>query len=93
MTPILMTKEDLKGLGAPDLVYVREIRASDVLADVVEQVVGDDAVLRFDDAAEALYSAREWANEAQGRAVLVTGSITLVGDAIALATAQGWKPA
>ena len=65
----------------------------DVLADVVEQVVGDDAVLRFDDAAEALYSAREWANEAQGRAVLVTGSITLVGDAIALATAQGWKPA
>jgi hypothetical protein len=35
MTPtmIMMTKEDLKGLGAPDLVYVREIRASDVLAD------------------------------------------------------------
>lgn len=41
MTPILMTKEDLKGLGAPDLVYVREIRASDVLADVVaEQAKG-----------------------------------------------------
>ena len=37
MTPILMTKEDLKGLGAPDLVYVREIRASDVLADVVAE--------------------------------------------------------
>ncbi|MFJ6023009.1 DUF1150 family protein [Brevundimonas sp. NPDC092305] len=35
MTPtmMIMTKEDLKGLGAPDLVYVREIRASDVLAD------------------------------------------------------------
>lgn len=35
MTPtmMMMTKEDLKGLGAPDLVYVREIRASDVLAD------------------------------------------------------------
>lgn len=33
MTPIAMTKEDFKGLGAPDLVYVREIRAADVLAD------------------------------------------------------------
>lgn len=33
MTPTMMTKEDFKGLGAPDLVYVREIRASDVLAD------------------------------------------------------------
>lgn len=32
MTP-LMTKEDFKGLGAPDLVYVREISAADVLAD------------------------------------------------------------
>lgn len=33
MTPV-MTKEDLKGLGAPELVYVREISAADVLADV-----------------------------------------------------------
>jgi hypothetical protein len=33
MTPTMMTKEDFKGLGAPDLVYVREIRASDVLAE------------------------------------------------------------
>jgi hypothetical protein len=32
MTPT-MTKDDLKGLGAPDLVYVREISAADVLAD------------------------------------------------------------
>ncbi len=32
MTP-MMTKEDLKGLGAPELVYVREISAADVLAD------------------------------------------------------------
>jgi hypothetical protein len=35
MTPTpTMTKEDFRGLGAPDLVYVREIRASDVIADV-----------------------------------------------------------
>ena len=32
MTP-RMTKEDFAGLGAPDLVYVREISAADVLAD------------------------------------------------------------
>lgn len=37
MTPTtIMTREDFRGLGAPDLVYVREIRASDVLADVVD---------------------------------------------------------
>ena len=35
MTPTtIMTKEDFRGLGAPDLVYVREVRASDILADV-----------------------------------------------------------
>ncbi|NJC41127.1 hypothetical protein GGQ87_001385 [Brevundimonas alba] len=33
MTPTMMTKEDLRGLGAPDLVYVREIRAADILED------------------------------------------------------------
>lgn len=30
MTPIMSTK-DFAGLGAPDLVYVREVRASDAL--------------------------------------------------------------
>jgi hypothetical protein len=34
MTPTtIMTKEDFAGLGAPDLVYVREIKAADVLVD------------------------------------------------------------
>ncbi len=37
MTPMTMTKEDFRGLGAPDLVYVREIRAADVLAEVVAE--------------------------------------------------------
>ena len=32
MTPI-MTNKDFAGLGAPDLVYVREITAADVMAD------------------------------------------------------------
>ena len=35
MTPILMTKKDFADLGAPDLVYVREITASDVLDDIL----------------------------------------------------------
>ncbi|HVL41835.1 MAG TPA: DUF1150 family protein [Brevundimonas sp.] len=40
MTPItMMTKEDFMGLGAPDLVYVREIRATDVLVDVMPSEV------------------------------------------------------
>ena len=38
MTPI-MTKEDFRGLGAPDLVYVRQISAADVLADVQQAQV------------------------------------------------------
>ena len=33
MTPMTMTQDDFRGLGAPDLVYVREIRAADILAD------------------------------------------------------------
>jgi hypothetical protein len=34
MTPELkMTRQDFAELGAPDLVYVREIRAGDILAD------------------------------------------------------------
>ncbi|MBX3477902.1 MAG: DUF1150 domain-containing protein [Brevundimonas sp.] len=32
MTPF-MTKEEFAGLGAPDLVYVREISAAEILAD------------------------------------------------------------
>lgn len=47
--------------------------------------------LEFDTLDDALSEAREWADAAPGRAVLVTGSITLIGEAIELATAQGWK--
>ena len=36
MTPMTMTKEDFAGLGAPDLVYVREIKASDLLEEAVQ---------------------------------------------------------
>lgn len=34
MTPMKMNRQDFADLGAPDLVYVRAIRAADVIADV-----------------------------------------------------------
>ena len=36
MTPMMMSKEDFAGLGAPDLVYVRQVKASDLLADAAD---------------------------------------------------------
>ena len=32
MTPMRMTKEEFAGLGAPDLVYVRPIKAAEIMA-------------------------------------------------------------
>ena len=36
MMTTMMTKEDFAGLGAPDLVYVREVKAADLIAQAVE---------------------------------------------------------
>ncbi len=63
----------------------------DELAELVAETAGPDAVVPFAHASDALERAREWALEAPRRAVLVTGSITLVGDAMARAVAEGWK--
>jgi dihydrofolate synthase/folylpolyglutamate synthase len=64
----------------------------DELAQIARSVAPVDAVLTFDDFEHAVEDARAWAAAASGRAVLITGSITLVGEAIALADAGGWKP-
>jgi dihydrofolate synthase/folylpolyglutamate synthase len=61
------------------------------LAERVGEWAHDAPRYEFDTLDDALSAAREWADAAPGRAVLVTGSITLVGEAIELATAQGWK--
>ena len=61
------------------------------LGEIVREVAGPDSYEVFADAEDALASAREWAGGADKRAVLVTGSITLVGDAIAIADREGWK--
>lgn len=41
MTP-MMTKKDFSELGGPDLVYVRAIRASDLMADAHVEAEGID---------------------------------------------------
>ncbi len=62
------------------------------LAEIALTVAPADSVATFDDFEAGVVTAREWAAAGAGRAVLITGSITLVGEAIALAEAGGWKP-
>lgn len=67
-----------RAMSPDDLAFIaREIRA-----DVNMQV--------FDELEEAVYEARGWAEEADGRGVLITGSIVLVGEAISLARNAEW---
>ncbi len=63
----------------------------DELAELVLELAGQDSTFQFETIEEALANAREWAGENDRRAVLVTGSITLVAEAIALAAEEGWK--
>jgi dihydrofolate synthase/folylpolyglutamate synthase len=62
----------------------------DDLAYLVRDIAGADATYEFDTLEEAVDEARRWAGETTTRAVLVTGSITLVGETMALAAGQGW---
>jgi dihydrofolate synthase/folylpolyglutamate synthase len=65
--------------------------AADELAEVVREVT-EDVVQDYESADAALHDARAWAADGARRAVVVTGSITLVGEAITLARHEGWKP-
>ncbi|RNE57209.1 bifunctional folylpolyglutamate synthase/dihydrofolate synthase [Cryobacterium tepidiphilum] len=62
----------------------------DDLADRVSDWFGEEKTQRSGDVEQALEDAREWARESPRRAVLVTGSIALVGEAIAIAEAGEW---
>jgi len=64
--------------------------AVDDLADQVEELTDEATTFRHGDIAEALEAARDWASQVPRRAVVVTGSITLIGEAIAVAEAQEW---
>jgi dihydrofolate synthase / folylpolyglutamate synthase len=62
----------------------------DDLADIVAAGTAEERSIRFDDLTEALDAARNWATEAPRRGVIVTGSITLVGEALGLAAGREW---
>ena len=63
----------------------------DQLAELVVEHAGQDSTYQFETFEQAVADARAWAAESDRRAVLVTGSITLVGEAIALASSERWK--
>jgi dihydrofolate synthase/folylpolyglutamate synthase len=63
----------------------------DELAGLVLELTHEDATYQFESFEHAVQDARIWAAQSPRRAVLVTGSITLIGEAIALAAREGWK--
>jgi dihydrofolate synthase/folylpolyglutamate synthase len=69
----------------------RAINADDLRA-IAVSIVGADRVRIETSVEAALELARERASATEKGAALVTGSITLVGDAIVYARDQGWKP-
>ena len=77
-----------------DVTASQSDRAVDVgtLAALVRDTAPDKPVEEYEEFWEAVDRAREWAAGSPRRAVVVTGSITLVGEAIALGLQDGWKP-
>jgi dihydrofolate synthase/folylpolyglutamate synthase len=63
----------------------------DDLAELVRESAPDTAVEEHDSPAAAIAAARAWAEKAPKRGVVITGSITLIGDALVLAEDEGWK--
>jgi dihydrofolate synthase/folylpolyglutamate synthase len=61
------------------------------LGALVAEETAEESTFRFDSVADAIASAREWAEQAPRRGVIVTGSITLIGDALVIAEDEGWK--
>jgi dihydrofolate synthase / folylpolyglutamate synthase len=69
----------------------RAVNADD-LATIAVSIVGAERVTVETSVEAALELARERASATVKGAALVTGSITLVGDAVVYARDQGWKP-
>jgi dihydrofolate synthase/folylpolyglutamate synthase len=65
--------------------------AADDLAALAVGIVGPDRVTVEPNVVSALGVARDLADEAEKGGVIVTGSITLVGEVIALTEEDGWK--
>lgn len=62
----------------------------DEIAAVIKRLQPETELQVFDELPEAVEEARGWAEEQEGRGVLVTGSVFLVGEAIAHARASDW---
>ena len=59
--------------------------------DELAELTPPETTTAYESFEHAVQDARVWASGSPRRAVVVTGSITLVGEAIALATAEGWR--
>ncbi|MGC5223239.1 bifunctional folylpolyglutamate synthase/dihydrofolate synthase [Micromonospora sp. DT81.3] len=62
---------------------------ADTIADLAE--AHGLATTVHHDVADAAAAAREWAAASDRRAVVIAGSVVLAGEAIAVASAEGWK--
>lgn len=60
---------------------------------IAEEEIPGTPIELADSLPEALAEARGWAMRAEGRAVLVVGSVLLAGEAIAFARSEGWSAA
>lgn len=63
----------------------------DELADRARTTVDPALVHSYDTLEDAVFEAREWANEGESRLVVVTGSVVLAGEVVELAEENGWK--
>lgn len=63
----------------------------DALAQIALSELPDTLVAPYEELVDALLAAREWADEAPRRMVVVTGSIVLGGEAIEIAADREWK--
>lgn len=64
--------------------------SGDELRELAEAEIPGTPIEVAESLPEALDEARAWAARADGRAVLVVGSVLLAGEAIAFARAEGW---
>ena len=65
-------------------------KSPDDLAFIAREIRADVNLQVFDELEEAVTEARGWAEETDGRGVLITGSVVLAGEAIALARSSDW---
>lgn len=63
----------------------------DELAERARAAVDPGLIHSYDSLEDAVFEAREWANEGASRLVVVTGSVVLAGEVIELAEENGWK--